>query len=62
MIYGDDAGLDPSAVDQAMSLLTETDWDQSVDVLRPLRNDICEQLGIPPPKVVQKKSNTSVNS
>lgn len=62
MLYGDDAGLDPSAMEQAMNLLTETDWDQPVEVIRPIRNDICEHLGIPPPKVVQKKSNTSMTS
>lgn len=62
MLYGDDAGLDSTAVDQAMTVLSETDWDQPVDVVRPVRNEICESLGIPPPKVVQKKSNTSVSS
>lgn len=62
LLYGDDAGLDSSAVDEAMALLTDTDWDQPVEIVRPIRNDICEHLGIPPPKVVQKKSTSSVNT
>lgn len=61
MLYGDDAGLESVAIDEAMTLLSETDWDQAVEIVRPVRNDICEHLGIPPPKVVQKKSNTSLN-
>lgn len=62
MLYGDDAGLDPTGMEQAMTLISDTEWDQAIEIVRPIRNEICDHMGIPPPKVVQKKSNTSVIS
>jgi hypothetical protein len=37
--------------DQCVSLLTETVWDQEVDRVRPIRNQICDLLKLPRPVV-----------
>ena len=55
MIYADDAGLDPSAVEKAMAMLSDVEWDQPADTLRPIRNEICTVLGLTPPKLMKVK-------
>ena len=37
-----------------MDLLTETQWDDSVETLRPLRNKICDLCDVPAPAVLKK--------
>ena len=37
-----------------MDLLTETQWDDSVDTLRPIRNRICDLCEVPAPTVIKK--------
>ncbi|UYV63683.1 TBCD [Cordylochernes scorpioides] len=39
----------PEPADPALLLLSETAWDQSIELLRPLRNDLARLLDIPPP-------------
>ena len=41
-------------LDTVMELLTESQWDDSVDTLRPIRNKICELSGVPAPTVLKK--------
>jgi tubulin-specific chaperone D len=49
-------GFPDSDLDAVLNLLSETNWtDDSVDVIRPIRNEICDMLKIPKPKAVQKK-------
>eukprot|EP00092_Neocalanus_flemingeri_P020394 GFUD01022092.1.p1 GENE.GFUD01022092.1~~GFUD01022092.1.p1 ORF type:complete len:1159 (+),score=370.35 GFUD01022092.1:112-3588(+) len=41
-------------LDAVMELLSDTQWDDSVDTLRPIRNKICEMAGVPAPTVLKK--------
>ncbi|XP_067133607.1 tubulin-specific chaperone D [Centruroides vittatus] len=43
-----------SSLDEAMNILSDTNWDDSVNTLRPIRNNFCELCGISPPKIVKK--------
>jgi ribosome-binding factor A len=44
--------------DQCVLLLTDTLWDQMVDKIRPIRNQICDLLKVPKP-VLKKPATTS---
>ena len=37
-----------------MELLSDTQWDDCVDTLRPIRNKVCELSGVPAPTVLKK--------
>jgi hypothetical protein len=41
--------------DEAVLLMTETDWDQHLDIIRPIRNRICDLTNTPKPVMKAKK-------
>ena len=41
-------------LDTVMELLTESQWDDTVENLRPIRNRFCELAGVPAPTVLKK--------
>merc|ERR1719154_615519 len=41
-------------LDTVMEILTESQWDDSIENLRPIRNKFCELAGVPPPTVLKK--------
>jgi len=41
-------------LETVMELLTESQWDDSVENLRPIRNKICDLVGVPAPTVLKK--------
>ena len=43
-------------LDAVMEILTESQWDDSVDNLRPIRNKFCELVGVPAPAVLKKSA------
>ena len=43
-------------MEEVMELLSDTQWDDSVDTLRPIRNKICELAGVPAPTITQEDS------
>ena len=46
---------DDEMLDQINTILSDTTWDVSpVETLRPIRNSLCDLLGIPAPAVVKK--------
>ncbi|KAF8795134.1 Tubulin-specific chaperone D like protein [Argiope bruennichi] len=45
---------DEEVMDEITNLLCETDWNESLDILRPIRNNLCEKLGLEPPKLKAK--------
>ena len=52
MLYGEEANfVDSHSLDQAMTLLLETSWDQDLQILIPIRKEICDLLGVPEPKL-----------
>ncbi|CAH1795099.1 unnamed protein product, partial [Owenia fusiformis] len=40
--------------DEVMMTLSETNWDDELDVVRPIRNQLCELMSIPTPKLIKK--------
>lgn len=46
--------LSEDVTDEVSDILSETDWNQSLDILRPIRNNLCEKLGLEPPKMKEK--------
>ncbi|CAL8141167.1 unnamed protein product [Orchesella dallaii] len=52
--YADDTvDISPENLEEVMSLLSETRWDQDVSVLKPHRNHICDLLGVPKPNLLR---------
>ena len=41
-------------LDVVMDLLTETQWDDDIETLRPIRNRLCELCEVPAPTVLKK--------
>ncbi|VVD01854.1 unnamed protein product [Leptidea sinapis] len=53
-LYGDVCGVPAHNLDQVMSILADTDWEQDVTILRPIRNEICDLMEIKRPVLKQK--------
>lgn len=52
MLYGEESNfVESERMDQAMTLLLETSWDQDLQILIPIRKQICDFLGVPEPKL-----------
>ncbi|XP_069674548.1 tubulin-specific chaperone D [Periplaneta americana] len=59
MLYGEDSVIPEENLDEVMTVLSDTNWEQEVEVVRPIRNQLCTLMGIPIPKVVASiKANT----
>ncbi|ODM89904.1 Tubulin-specific chaperone D [Orchesella cincta] len=56
--YADDT-LDvlPENLEEVMSLLSETRWDQEISTLKPHRNRICDLLDVPKPNLLKPSSS-----
>lgn len=44
----------PDEMDTVITTLSDTEWDQPVDDLRPLRNSLCSMFGVNVPRLVKK--------
>lgn len=53
-LYGDVCSVPQDNIDQVMSVLAETDWEQDVSKLRPIRNELCDLMDIKRPVMKQK--------
>jgi hypothetical protein len=49
LTYGAEGIGEPEVIENVMTLLSETRWDDDVDVVKPIRNQICDLLSIPHP-------------
>ncbi|XP_037090362.1 tubulin-specific chaperone D-like [Pollicipes pollicipes] len=54
LTQGELAGVDGAASERAQALLGETDWNAAVDVVRPVRDQVCHELGVPVPQRLKK--------
>jgi hypothetical protein len=52
MLYGEDSVIPAENLDEVMTILSETNWEQDVVTVRPTRNKLCNLMGIPVPKMV----------
>lgn len=49
ILYGDQTDIDEENMDEVFNLLTDTDWGQPLEQVRPIRNELCRLIGIKPP-------------
>ncbi|THD25262.1 Tubulin-specific chaperone D [Fasciola hepatica] len=54
--------VEPEVMDQVTTLLTETIWESELDEIRPIRNTICEMLGVPVPRIINPKVTPDSNT
>jgi hypothetical protein len=52
MLYGEDSVIPAENLDEVMTILSETNWEQDVVTVRPTRNKLCNLMGIRVPKMV----------
>lgn len=52
VLYGEDSVIPAENLDEVMAVLSDTNWEQDVNTVKPTRNKICNLMGIPVPKTV----------
>jgi hypothetical protein len=52
MLYGEDSVIPAENLDEVMTILSDTNWEQDVDIVKPTRNKLCNLMGVPVPKTV----------
>lgn len=57
-LYGEDMDIKEDNLSEILSGLNETDWGQSPDTLRPIRNNFCKLADVNPP-IKMKENNDS---
>nr|CAD7392228.1 unnamed protein product [Timema cristinae] len=56
LMYGDQSLIPENNLSEVLAILGDTEWDKEVGILRPIRNRLCQMMGVPPPVVA--KTNT----
>lgn len=49
LIHGDTANIKTENLDEIMQILSDTNWEESVEVVKPVRNQLCELFGVKTP-------------
>lgn len=49
LLYGDTTDVPEENLDEILSILMDTDWTQPLAEVRPIRNHLCDLLGVKPP-------------
>lgn len=49
ILYGDQTDIPEENLDEIFNLLTDTDWGQPLEQVRPIRNELCRLIGIKAP-------------
>jgi hypothetical protein len=49
LLYGDTTDVPEENLEEILTLLMDTDWAQSLNEIRPIRNHLCDLLGVKPP-------------
>lgn len=57
ILYGDQTDISEDNLDEIFNLLSETDWGQPLDQVRPIRNELCRLIGIKPPVAAPPPTN-----
>ncbi|XP_072036691.1 tubulin-specific chaperone D-like isoform X1 [Amphiura filiformis] len=58
LVY-DDVVEEEEKQDQVLGVLSETKWDEPVETVRPLRNQLCDMMDVPRPVPKTKANNTA---
>lgn len=53
-LYGEDMDISEEKLMRLLTIINECDWEDSIEQLRPIRNQLCELMNIPAPKVLKK--------
>lgn len=54
LVYGDSSTIPAENVDEVMNLLSSTNWEDPVDVVKPVRNELCHLMNIRVPMAKKK--------
>ncbi|VEN50767.1 unnamed protein product [Callosobruchus maculatus] len=54
LVNGDSGNVDPAKLDQAMNVLSSTNWEEPLDQIRPIRNQLCDLLDVKVPVPAKK--------
>ncbi len=54
LTYSDKEIVPEGNLDEINSILSDTNWDGQIEELRPVRNKLCDLMGVPAPTVVKK--------
>jgi len=54
LTFGENEIVPDENIEAVMEMLSDTQWDDSVENLRPIRNKICEMAGVPAPTMLKK--------
>jgi tubulin-specific chaperone D len=49
LLYGDTTDVPEENLDEISNILMETDWTQPLNEVRPIRNQLCDLLGVKAP-------------
>lgn len=55
LVYGESSSIPIENLDDVMTLLSDTNWEESVETVRPIRNRLCELMGVRVPIMKTKK-------
>jgi hypothetical protein len=54
LLFGEYSVIPAENLDEVMTILNDTNWEEDVDVVKPTRNKICDLMGVPVPKTVTR--------
>jgi hypothetical protein len=54
LLYGDCSVIPAENLDEVMSIISDTNWEQGLDIVKPIRNRVCNLMGVSIPKTVSK--------
>ncbi|XP_018565799.1 tubulin-specific chaperone D [Anoplophora glabripennis] len=56
LVNGDSSNIDPEKLDDVMQVLSNTNWEEPVEEVKPIRNELCGLMGIRVPVPAKKKT------
>lgn len=57
LIYGDTTDVPEDNLDEISNILMDTDWTQPLNEVRPIRNQLCDLLGVKAPVSASAQNN-----
>ncbi|PNF44134.1 Tubulin-specific chaperone D [Cryptotermes secundus] len=54
LLYGEYSVIPAEKLDEVMTILNDTNWQEDVDIVKPTRNKICNLMGVPVPGTVAR--------
>ncbi|KAK9871289.1 hypothetical protein WA026_011559 [Henosepilachna vigintioctopunctata] len=61
LVHGESSTIDPFNLDAILQLLSDTNWEEPVEVVKPIRNELCKLMGVRVPTPKAKLSQTTTN-